>query len=396
MEPKQLFVSHFHEDDAYVDVLTRALRAHGIVPWVDHDRGLAVSDLTESEIQRAIRDECQGLLFFASGPQAFTRPVIRKTEIYEGRKRRDADPHFLLFAVPRGITFERMQQLSQTHFGYDLAQFNTMGIAPRGRQDAEYMRVANGILGGMVKRIAGTAPATLALRLSTTAFTPTPTPSLLHIDARKEMAADAVTPDHWRYLLQALQHVKGTLADAMPARRLALLGNYYLGAGFLFGRVFTMYEMDIEQTTDGVTASWRTDVPARQSPLIMTERSGDAGTRTAFIEISFIRDRVSGQLDRQLTAGRPQARPLRLQFQPAGEQRITLDAGACRAIVAQVYEAVCARQARIDEIHLFAAMPQAFMVMLGKCFRALPPVTVYEFVNNQSYQPCLQIPGGHL
>src|SRR5437588_9970554 len=101
---KQLFLSYYNKDVDEVRFLSDELRLRGIVPWVDKDGGFTVGDESEAEARRAIRDDCFGLLLYATH-HVFDRPFIRDVEIDEALavKRRDAS--YILLAVPRGIRF---------------------------------------------------------------------------------------------------------------------------------------------------------------------------------------------------------------------------------------------------------------------------------------------------
>ena len=107
--------------------LAKMLRLHGIVPWVDKDGGFAVADDAELEARRAIREDCFGLLLYASA-DAFARPFIRDVEIDEAWKARQANPSFALFAVPRRISFADLRQLSTQNFGFDLSRYHTVAM----------------------------------------------------------------------------------------------------------------------------------------------------------------------------------------------------------------------------------------------------------------------------
>jgi len=49
----------------------------------------------------------------------------------------------------------------------------------------------------------------------------------------------------------------------------------------------------------------------------------------------------------------------------------------------------------ISEIHIFAAVPQSFMMMLGHTFKGMPPVQLYEW-NGYRYSQSCSIPSGVL
>ena len=68
-----------------------------------------------------------------------------------------------------------------------------------------------------------------------------------------------------------------------------------------------------------------------------------------------------------------------------------MDNELCLAMVEQTYSELermlFEHQAR--EIHLFAAVPQSFMMMLGHKFKGMPPVSLYEWMGTNYVRSCI-------
>ena len=166
MTLKRLLLAHYHGDADEIAQLARMLRLHGIVPWVDKDGGFAVADDAELEARRAIREDCFGLLLYASA-NAFARPFIRDVEINEARKTRYADPNFALFAVPRRIDFTDLRQLSTQSFGFDLSQYHTVTIPDGSAFDDSCAQVAQAVVNRVVRQATLDDHGRLSLQYST-------------------------------------------------------------------------------------------------------------------------------------------------------------------------------------------------------------------------------------
>ncbi len=108
---EKLFLCHYGGDAAEVRELAEELRLRGVAPWVDKEGGFSIGDENAGEAERAIGEDCFGLLFYAT-PEAFGRDFISQIEINKAMRRKEEGPSFVLFAVPRGIDFGELSAKS--------------------------------------------------------------------------------------------------------------------------------------------------------------------------------------------------------------------------------------------------------------------------------------------
>ncbi len=392
MTLKRLFLAHYSGDAQEVARLARTLRLHGIVPWVDKDGGFAVADDAELEARRAIREDCFGLLLYASA-DGFKRPFIRHVEIDEAWKARQANPDFALFAVPRRISFADLTQLSTQSFGLDLARYYTVAIPEGTDLDDAHAQVAEHVLNRVVRRAASDDGWRLSLQYSTREVLPDQPDDVLCIDATTLYRPGMDSNERSGLLLRGLTSVKKAIAKACGRPRLSIHGSKHLSAAFVLGRVFAPFEMDIRQTPDSV---WRTDVLVSENlPLSVTVREVDSAQQRLFVELASGYKNISDGVDAFIATDKihPGAR---LVVQPL-DGALNLDNNSCLAMVARIYMEIerVLQQQGISEIHLFGAVPQSLMIMLGRRFRGMPPVFLYEW-DGSRYLPGCWVPGGVL
>ncbi|HUV05999.1 MAG TPA: SAVED domain-containing protein [Armatimonadota bacterium] len=391
MTIKKLFLSYYSGDLVEVNQLASALRMRGIVPWVDKSGGFSVADECETEARRAIREDCFGLLLYAT-KQCFRREFIRK-EMDEAWTVHVADPSFALFAVPRCITFDELALYSLGDFGFDLSLTHTIRLDKRADLDLGYATIARAVLHKYLERTALPCTDGISLQISTLKLMPDKPTDMLRIDATSAFAQGVGDGKLWTQLLGGLIDVEQALSYVYGRPRLHVHGSKHLSTAFMFGRVFSQFDMDIQQTAHKV---WRTDVCyADTKPFVVYTQKGDAKTRRLFVEIASGDKNVPACVDAFLRARRLQP-PLRLQLHPPS-MAFSVDAALCRAMAAHAYSEIerMITECLISEIHIFAAVPQTFMILLGQQFRGMPPVHLYEW-DGTGYTPSCRIPGGKL
>jgi len=389
---KKLFVSYHSGSADEIAHLTSALRMRGIAPWVDKEGGFSVADECEAEARRAIREDCFGFVLYAT-ENAFTRPFIRDVEMDEAAEVRSRDPHYLLFAIARGLDFGEVQRRSRAAFGLDLARYHGI-VVPAGEDvQSACERAANSVLEIVLRRLARAAPRRgLHLQFSTVECMPDGPGDALCINAASELAAGGGEED-WARLLRGLSDAERLIARTCGRPRLHVHGSKSLPAAFMFGRVFSRYLLNIMQRPQEI---WCSDAePAGGQLLAEPCLVLAAGTRELTIEISLGRRNVSAGVDDLIATGEVQP-SLRLQLGPAGGPQ-ALDEHSCRAMVDQTRDAIekVLRDHPAAVVHLFAAMPQSFMMMLGQTFTAMPPVRLYDWEGGRYVHRCT-IPGGRL
>jgi hypothetical protein len=388
---KRLSLSHFDGEADEVKQLATQLRLRGIVPWVDKAGGFEIGDHSPSKARHAIREDCFGLLLYAT-EAAFTREFIRDVEIDEARKAHQAQPDYLLLAVPRGMGFDDLKEQSVRAFGFDLSPFHTLALPCGCDLTASFSKVATMVLDKTLRRALALGEHTsLSLQFSTRDLLPDEAEDVLRIDATR-LADLPELGQPGEQLLAALRDVKSKVAEILGRPRLRVNGSKHLSAAFMFGRVFAPFCIDIRQTAKDV---WRTDAECPMLDLLAVSRQGGEGQRCLFIEVASRNKNVTAGVDEfvERTGVRPS---MRLQLRPPAGP-LDLDNALCLAMVRQVYgeiERAMQHQAA-DNVHVFAAVPQAFMIMLGREFKGMPLTYVYDW-NGTQYELGCRVLGGVL
>jgi hypothetical protein len=394
---KKLFLCHFSGDAAEVYDLAQELRLHGIIPWVDKQGGFLIGDSAPEEARRAIREDCDGLLFYAT-PQAFERPFIRDVEIHTASEVVDRNPAFALFAVPRRMGFGDLSKLSKDCFGRDLGLNHTRAIlepdgAGVGPLTDQFASVAKMVLS---RHITNYSPALaidrVAIQFSTRELLPPGEEDLLQVDAtglfrdNSGLGSDA----NWRRVERGLVEIKEALAGALGRPRLLVHGSKHLTAAYILGYVFCRasgFNLEIRQRNE----YWKTDLllPG-DGPFATTRTEGSLDSSLLAVEVTATGKSVSGSVHRylQLNGISPQQF---ISFIPK-EGFTAVDNGLAVGMAIQIrreLEGVVGRN-QIDGIHLFGAVPQSLALMIGHHLNALPPVQLYEF-DGLNYHPSIRL-----
>jgi hypothetical protein len=390
---KKLFLAHYSGDAHELWEQATELRLRGIIPWVDKAGGFAVADESEVAARRAIREDCFGLLLYATA-SVFDRPFIRDVEVNEALKARQQDANFALFAVPRGISHAELKTESRRGFNFDLGRYHTVAIPDSTDLQQGWAKVASEVLSRVLKSTASPAPVRrLSLQYSTRELMPHEPDDVLCVDATVFLEGSMADPSRWQRLLQGLQDVKRAISSTCGRPRLSINGSKHLSAAFLFGRVFAPFELDIRQTA---AEFWSTDAPAVSvTPFTASVQHHSDPQGRLYLEIaSGYKNIASGVED--LIAATGEGPSVRLRLQPS-QGPLNVDNGLCRSMVKQTYTELerVVQTRSISEIHIFAAVPQSFMMMLGREFKGMPPVQLYEW-DGFRYKPACSIPSGVL
>lgn len=398
MPLKEVFLSHQHEAAPEVAELATELRVRGIVPWVDKQQGgFRIGRESQPEARRVIREDCFGLLFYAT-EKAFGSDFIRDVEIDEAKLAREADPSYLLFDFARDIGFGELKRRSEAAFGIDLAAYHGVAIgtsdAPEEELRAKRVEVARLVLDEILARSVAAGRPSVSLQVSTRDRFPDDPGDALRIDATNLLRDRVDDRGAWARLLLGMCDVKDRLARAGARPRLYVHGSKHLTAAFMLGRVFAPFALDIRQTPDQI---WRTDVsvPSGTNPLVATFDAGADTARQLFVGVASRNKDVAAGMEAFL-GGRSALPPASLILVPP-RGPLDVDNELCRAMVCQTYAEIegAMRGRRFSSIHLFAAAPQAFMTMLGREFKGMPPVHLHEW-DGARYLTSCTVPGGVL
>jgi SMODS-associated and fused to various effectors sensor domain len=381
----RLFLCHYSALAAEIAELGLRLRARGIVPWLDTKGGFQIGDDSQVEARRAIREDCWGFLFYAS-TDAFRRPFIRNVEVPEALAAKRLDTSYTLFAVPRGIGFEDLRRRSLACWNEDLAAYYSGSVT--GMDSSELDDIAHKVLLKLIdSRLQPNVPS-VHIQLSTRDLMPDAAEDLLRIDLTAELREAPGSRTAWTHLLAGIRHVKSAVARAAGRPRIAIHGSKHLTAALLAGRVLSPFDLDI-RTGQG---TWSSDGLIGPDPLRCEFSLGTGGGRLV-IEVATGTKNTTPGVDAIIRRWRQL--PSRLRFRPSGD--VPLDAESCRGAVEQIYRELEAAQrvAQAREFHLFAAAPQALLMLLGKRMKSPPPIHVYEWIV-AGYQLAMVIPAGVL
>jgi hypothetical protein len=390
MSPKKLFLAHHSVLSSEIVDLAQVLRLHGLAPWVDKQGGFQVADHSPTEARRAIRKDCFGWLLYAS-PGAFESQFIRDVEFDEAKRIRGDDPHFLLFAVPRGITFAELRSLSLSRFGFDLSAYHSVPpIEDSDVRESAFRRIAKEVLRAYLQRIS--RETTVALQFSTRELLPDESDELFTVNA-VDVASDVGNAQFWDRILDGLRALKAEIANSLGRPEITVNGSKHLTSAFLFGRVFARFDMRIRYSKDDYWAS------AGEIPTIdlfdITVANGPSNGQL-FVELATLYKNVSRDVDSFMASGSQDAPAARLRL-IRRDQSMRLDGPLCRAAANQIYEAIerVAAQSRVTDVHIFAAAPQPLLMMIGAKFSGLPTAHLYEWTGS-SYNASATIPPGVL
>jgi hypothetical protein len=385
---KVLFLSHYHKDVKEIRQLATELRLHGIIPWVDKDGGFNLGDNNEDKARKVIQEESFGLILYATG-NVFDRPFIKKVEIQTAKAMKKQDSQFLLVAIPRSIDFASLEKLSKKHFHFDLSNFHSIEIPDGIEIKPKFGEISRHILSIFLKKSAHQIKGSFSMQVCTREMLPDEKDDTLCVDARQLFLTEDGLQQNWPHFLQGLSDIKKEIASQYGRPRLKIHGSKHLTAAFLVGRVFSPFQLAIKQGDD----LWMSDGHCQSSSCQIETLKGHKDSSDLSIEVS-ITKRVSSGVDRTIS---PKFRPCNRIQCAINENLIKIDGPVCRDIVQKITSKITNTVGVMDikTIHIFAAVPQGLMIMLGREFGALPPVQLYEYDGNR-YLPSILVPSGAL
>ena len=390
---KEIFLCHAGDDAPEIRVLAEELRLRGVVPWVDKEGGFKVGDESAGEAERAIDEDCFGLLLYAT-PEAFGSDFIRQVEVRRALRRKEREPSFVVFAVPRRMGFRRLSERSIEEFGVDLAAYSSRALEGAERETAEELRprlaaVADEVL-DKVLALAGETDlgGTLLMQFSSREILADEDGDVLRVDAVGLLEGAADSALAWAPIHGALSSVKRRVSWHLGRLRLRVHGSKHLTSAFLLGFVFPSTVCEVEVRTK--IGYWSTDrEPTAKDLLLSNVSDGTVGSEKLYVEISTGDKHVREGVRRHVR--RTRVNPFKyLRFTPGpelGGASSMSNADAC-AIARQVRRELsrAVSDYGISEVHVFAAIPQAVAMMIGHNLNAMPPVHLYEYDGGE-YRP---------
>lgn len=391
---KKLFLCHYREYAAEVELLAQTLRQYGIVPWLDREGGFQLGDGFVDEAKRVIRNECFGLLIYAT-PELFERPFILNVELHEAIEQKERDPNFVIITVLRGMSTDELKKLSISHLGVDLSLYHAY-ILPD-TQLSEFQEAFTVLAESLLPRVLRNASNLVksvghfSLQLSTKDRLPDADDDVLAIDATVFSKIGMISSEQWAALAHALGTVKQQISRELGRPRLLVHGSKHLTTAMLLGYTFRAssgFQIALRHRDE----YWSTDCPPLDaSPFTVVEESGSYQTTSLFLEVNAIEKTVREAVRRYIQqSGNYPA--LTLRFSRDQSLPMVIDNATCCAMAYQIR--ACISKAighnKITDIHLFGVMPQALAMMIGYQLNALRPVQLYEYVQG-SYQPSYRL-----
>ncbi len=398
----KLFVCYHSQYRAEVDALAQALRLRGIAPWVDCQGGLTVGQQAPTAARHVLRHDCWGLLLYATR-SVFEREFVRYVEIAEGLNLAEHDKAFVIIAVPRGLSFEELKDLSSNAFGQDLSVPHSCGaladLADSATSDAAIesrcREVAREVLASRLSMIGSQVRAAGCLRLRVSSRAPAlaQEDDLLHVDGSQLFAeAGSVRTSNWERALAGLVDLRAEISRTVGEVYLRIQGRLHLSLAVALGWVFRSpsgFEFQMQQGQE----MWATGLGGNvQHGLVITPADGTTGKGPLFVEVSATH--AVGAAVRELVS-RGEVRPTAyIRVQPASgpARQAVVGNASCCAMAKGIGDAIVGRcsYGDISEIHLFIAAPQALAVMVGRELNALPPIQLYEW-DGLRYDPSIRL-----
>lgn len=393
MPLSRLFLCHYSGFASEIAVLAQELRLRGVPPWVDRDGGFGFGDNSQTEARRVISSaqETFGLLFYAT-PDVFSRPFIREIELATAITRKDEQPDYLFVIVTRKLGRGDLEKEARRFVSVDLNKFHGASIHDKDSEGInalplrpQLQSIARGVLEKRLPFLLEQDAPLVGINFCTRDYLAVAPDDVLDIDARAVVEEGGEA--NWKRVVEGLRDVKEAIRKIQPVPIVRVQGSKHLTGAFVIGRVFasaTVKELLVRQGDD--LWSSRANCGGMESPLSVSVEDDSVSSRHLFVEIGERRS-IRGAV-REFAASSGVAPTAYLRFERANSSASVLDGATACAIVQQVKEElqVITQKRRIEKIHLFGALPQGLMMLLGHRLNATVPVQLYEF-DGSKYQP---------
>lgn len=384
---KKLFLSHYSLHASEVHRLAEELRFRGVEPWVDKQGGFSVAESSATEAERAIAQDCCGLLLYAT-KDVFGRSFVTDHEVKPALAVKANNPGFLLLAVPRDLGFSDLSSLSFETYGVDLSAYHTVPLPKDSDFECDVKRVADEVTRKVVKDLPELVSQDLIIQFSSIEAFPSINGEHLFIDARSAYLDDS-TPESFDRLIHGMRSLKREIVSRYGRPKIRVEGFKHLSAAFAFGRVFQPFTLNIRQTPDSF---WQSDHPFTKRRELSETLYIERDSVILAIEITSRYKELSDDVDQSL---KQSGRFSRLVLKP--DDPLEVNAELCCALADQCYSAIemAVLKTKPREIHLFSAAPQALLMMIGRKFAGMPKTFAYDYRDGLYGTPKL-IPSGPL
>lgn len=370
-----LFLSYCRDDLSAIEELARILVCGGIRPWQDV-KALS-SGNAETEIRRALRDECFSLLFYAT-PASLSSDFIKTIELDEASRMCSILPSFSIVPVFTVPIAEADRALQGT-MPVALSTFNGVVVGPTESLTDACVRVRRIVLKTRLKSWHATE---ISVAFMTQQRAPGGTSFAVSVDLATAFEAGVIIgKDFWTgYLRQGLLDLKNALLEA-GISEIRLISKAHISAGLAFGFIFrrvTGFVLRVLQ--DG---QWWSNAdqpsPTRETDIFTTPN--DIKSQDLAVEISVSQDTQRG-IQRLLKGGRISFRALLKCVPKDGvSQRAITSSSSAVTMAKEIAETVREAQGKYGttDTHIFAAIPLGLAYLLGSELNACGRIHLYEY-----------------
>ncbi|MDP3921701.1 MAG: SAVED domain-containing protein [Candidatus Omnitrophota bacterium] len=371
MQPPKFFLSHCRKDAEELKIIARILMAHGIRTWQDINN--LGSGLTESEIRRAIQEDCNGLVFYSTA-DSLKSPMVRDVELKVGEEKFLKDKNFHIVPVFKS-TIDEANTALRGYLKTNISDFN------------------GAIVKGDDFLVAGIR--TAAVIFKNLVFSNTDFMSVGLCSYQKTCEEVSLDCDFTPYFSLGLPPEKVWNEEFVPALRglkdallsknntkLRLFSRAHLSLGIMFGYIFrdrTGFTLEIEQINKPDKKIWST-VAKEEPNLVKIEITpvGNLDSKNLVVNINLISNdnnsfsnyvQKSGLRYRAMIEAHPVSYPC------------LVSNGEALSFTKELIDKIKSAHGAFgtNTVHIFAAIPLGLALFIGYHLNACGQVQCYEF-----------------
>jgi len=379
--PGPVFISYSRKDLEEVKQIVKALKTAGISIWQDIE-SMDVG-MTESQIRKAILEECSGLLFYVT-ENSMDSVFIKEIELCEAYKKFREDETFSIIPFS-DIPWDKADRDFNGVFMGKISRFNGVNTLQYKSITEALNTLRKRILSSIVNRINESC---IKISVMTHITTPKNFRSILDLDWSYFSKKDIISKNYW---IDSAREVFLDVRNVLMKQGITNLEMYskaHLHVGFAFGFIFrreTGFSLKIHQFDQ----IWSTQIeknPTSHLRFSLTECN--IGSKHLAISIS-ISNNVENALKKFINDNNifrccldcmPSSGDL-----PYTIPNTTVAAEMAGEIRKEIIDA--SNKYNITDIHLFAAIPIALAYMIGWRLNACGKIHLYHHDKNSIYKP---------
>ncbi|VEN73363.1 conserved hypothetical protein [Candidatus Desulfarcum epimagneticum] len=376
---KKIFISYKRENVKDVKKLVEYLMIGGIRIWQDVD-SLDLGN-TESQIKKAIQEECSGIVFYAT-KESIKSDFILNVELREGAQRLRRDSNFKVIPV-----FEedkaKVDDALRGVFHGNLSSLNGI-IIKKYNSAFEYFRKLRKIL---VKNAFSQTSGEITFSIMTRQRTPGNLGTTLDLDwSRPFSFNDFFSQKAWDDVIKpALSDIKDILLE-FGIMDLKIFSKAHLTVGFAFGSIFnqiTGFNFALDQRDEWWGTYQEEDAYEYLDVKITPD---DISSREVAVNLSISRniDYEKGEFIKQTNKS---FRAEILCTPKSGISIVSIKNGSqAKSISKQICNTIRKTKENygITDFHIFSAIPLGLAYLIGSDLNACGRIHLYEYDKEES------------